>query len=107
MSRDLRPSKRLAFGKYIEVNVKYWVESVDSCDDKTKMLKHIINFGLDFLLPIKKKILINNDPPWMTKSLKQLIRRREKAFALNDLDSFKKLRNQVNRERKSCRKRFY
>ena len=50
MSRDLRPSKRLAFGKYIEVNVKYWVESVDSCDDKTKMLEHIINFGLDFLL---------------------------------------------------------
>ena len=30
-----------------------------------------------------------------------------KAFALNDLDSFKKLRNQVNRERKSCRKRLY
>ena len=43
----------------------------------------------------------------MTKSLKQLIHRREKAFALNELDSFKKLRNQVNRERKSCRKRFY
>ena len=43
----------------------------------------------------------------MTKSLKQLIHRREKDFALNDLDSFKKLRNQVNRERKSCRKRFY
>ena len=43
MSRDLRPSKRFAFGKYIEeVNVKYWVESVDSCDDKTKMLEHII-----------------------------------------------------------------
>ena len=52
MSRDLRPSKRLAFGKYIEeVNVEYWVESADSCDDKTKMLEHIINFGLDFLLP--------------------------------------------------------
>jgi hypothetical protein len=106
MSRDLQPSKRLAFGKYIEeVNVKYWVESVDSCDDKTKMLEHIINF--DFLLPIKKKILINNEPPWMTKSLKELIHRMEKAFAQNDLDSFKKLRNQVNRERKSCRKRFY
>ena len=47
------------------------------------------------------------EPPWMTKSLKHLIHRREKAFALNDLDSFKKLRNQVNRERKSCRKCFY
>ena len=69
------------------------------------MLEHIINFGLDFLLPIKKTILINNEPPWMTKSLKQLIHRRGKA--LDDLDSFKKLRNQVNRERKSCRKRFY
>ena len=80
---------------------KYCVESIDSCDDKTKMLEHIINFGLDFLLPVKQKILINNEPPWMTKSLKQLIHRREKAFAL-----FKKLRNQVNRERKSCWKRF-
>ena len=76
MSRDFRPSKRLAFDKYIEdVNVKYWVGRVDSCDDKTKVLEHIINFGLDFLLPIKK-ILINNEPPWMTKSLKQLIHRR-------------------------------
>ena len=43
----------------------------------------------------------------MTKSLKQLICRKEKAYAQKDLNSFKKRRNEVNCERKSCRKRYY
>ena len=71
------------------------------------MLESIINFRLDTLLPIKTKITFSNEPPWMSQSLKQLIRRRQRALNQSDQSIFRALRNQVNRERKTCRAKFY
>ena len=71
------------------------------------MLESIINFGLDTLLSIKTKINFSNEPPWMSQSLKQLIRRRQRALNQSGQSIFRALRNQVNRERKTCRAKFY
>ena len=43
--------------------------------------------------------------PW--KDLKRLILQRQKAFTAAKMSRFKLLRNQVNRERKRCRKSYY
>ena len=43
----------------------------------------------------------------MSQSLKQLIRRRQRALNQSDQSIFRALRNQVNRERKTCRAKFY
>ncbi|CAH3022045.1 unnamed protein product [Porites evermanni] len=47
------------------------------------------------------------DRPWLSVQLKQLIARRQKAFASGNHYLFKILRNKVNRERKRCRKVYY
>jgi hypothetical protein len=55
----------------------------------------------------KKKIIVTNEPPWMSHSLKKLIHSRQKAFTEGDLITFRSLRNQVNRERKRLRAKYY
>ena len=57
-----------------------------------------------------KKVPMNTrDIPWMTQHLKDLIRKREQAFHKKGADSvqYKFYRNQVNRERKHCKAKFY
>ncbi len=71
------------------------------------MLESIIDYGLDKLLPLKSKLNVSNDHPWISQSLKKLIRRRQATLASGDEILFKSLRNQVNRERKSWREKFY
>ena len=50
---------------------------------------------------------MSNDPPWIDKQMKSLIKQRQVAFTRGDLDSFRSLRNRVNRLRKSCRAKYY
>ena len=107
-SRDLRPTKRLALTRYLEeVNVNQLVNKQISCDDKAKTFEMIINTGLDAIAPIKEKVITTNEPPWVSSSFKKLIRNRQKAFTQGDLMAFRKLRNQVNRERKKLRAKYY
>ena len=107
-SRDLRPSKRQAISTYLEqVNVHSLVRSVGSCEEKVTMLETIINIGLEFILPLRKITVLSNEPPWVTSSLKDLIKRRQMALNRGDTQEFKYLRNQVNRARKVCRAKYY
>ena len=108
ISRDLRPTKRLLMRKYLEeVDIQSLINMQPSCKTKVDMFESIINHGLDTLLPLKSKVNISNDPPWISQSLRKLIKRRQVALARGNQTLFKSLRNQVNRERKSCRQRFY
>ena len=107
-SRDLRPTKRLALTRCLEeVNINQLVNNETSCDDKAKTFEMIINNGLDAIAPIREKVIITNESPWGSSSFKKLIRNRQKAFTQGDLMTFRKLRNQVNRERKKLRAKYY
>ena len=107
-SRDLRPTKHLALMWYLEeVNINQLVNNETSCDDKAKTFEMIINNGLDAIATIREKVIISNEPPWVSLSFKKLIRNRQKAFTQGDLMTVRKLRNQVNRERKKLRAKYY
>ena len=47
------------------------------------------------------------NPHGCLRPSKKLIRNRQKAFTQGDLMAFRKLRNQVNRERKNLRAKYY
>ena len=79
----------------------------ESCEEQVITFESIIKYGLDTLLPVRSKIKFANDPPWISKKLKQLIQQRQKSLHQGDLRTFRRLRNEVNRERKSCRSKFY
>lgn len=56
---------------------------------------------------MRTKIIHSNEPPWINHALKGLIKRRQKALAQENLPLFRLLRNRVNRERKTCRGKYY
>ena len=69
-SRDLRTTNRLAMRTCLdEVDLGRLVGCKESCDEKTLALETIIKTGLDFVLPLKSKTIIANEPPWISKQL--------------------------------------
>ena len=106
--RDLRPRSRLAMRQYLEqVDMPGMLDGVKSCDEKTLLLETIVNTGMDYILPLRSKKSKANNPPWMNSTPSNLIRSRQKALNQGNIDEFKRLRNQVNRKRKSCRAKYY
>ena len=106
-SRDPRTINRLAMRTYLdEVDLGRLVGCKESPEEKTLVLETIIETGLDFVLPFKSKTIIANEPPWISKHLKSLIHERQRALARGDKDCFRRLRNRVNRLRKSCRAKY-
>ena len=84
--------KRLIMRKYLEeVDIKGLIETQNSCNAKVEMLESIINYGQDTLLPLKSKLNVSNDLPWISQSLKKLIRHRQAALARGDETLFKSL----------------
>ena len=107
-TRDISQTKRLAMRSYFEaVDVQSLIDNQISCEDKTAMFKKIVNTGMNTLLPMKSKTIIINEPPWLNKNLKKMIRARQKALSSGDMATCRSLRNRVNRERKSCRSKYY
>ena len=107
-ARDLRPSSRLAMRPYLEqVDMPDMLDRVKYWDEKTLLLETIVNTGMDYILPLRSKKSKANDPPWMNPTLSNLIRNRQKGLNQGNIDEFKRLRNHVNRKRKSCRAKYY
>ena len=50
-------------------------------------------------MPAVQSRVHHNDPPWITPEFKTLIAKRQQAFMSADMDSYRHLRNAVNRER--------
>ena len=78
-----------------------------SSDEKLNIFTEIIRYGLDTIMPERSIKVHETDKPWMNANLKQLIKRRQKAFSSGDVFLYKLLRNKVNRERKRCRMIYY
>jgi hypothetical protein len=105
--RDLRPSRRAAMSSFVSEIDWSILDLYDTCESKLSAFESIVNTGMDILLPTKVVKIYNNEPAWVTPKLKSLIHQRQKALASGNQVHFKRLRNQVNRERKSCRGAFY
>ena len=79
-TRDIRPTKRLAMRTYLEaVNIQTLVDNELTCGEKTTMLEKIVSLGMNSVLPMKNKTIITNEPPWLNKNLKKMIRARQEA----------------------------
>ena len=83
------------------------LDTLASCEDKLCAVVNFVKTGMDIIMPLKPVKPHVNDAPWITAELKELIKARSKAFARGDTEKFRRLRNDVNRERKLCRKRYY
>ena len=99
ISRDLRPSKRHAMQIYLEnVDVPRLLDTVGSCAEKVSLFENIVKTGLDLITPLRSKTIHRREAPWLNDKLKILIKRRQCALAKGNMDTFRMLRNCVNRE---------
>ena len=106
--RDLRPSVRLAFQKYLDLlDIPSLFDQESSCVQKTSLLETIVTTGLDYITPLCSTIVRLTEPPWMTYKLSMLIKKCQQALNQWNIPQFKVLRNKVNRERKVCRAKYY
>ena len=105
--RDKRPSSRQALGRFLS-NINWSVlENVEDINEKYAFFNNIIIMGMDTIMPAKTINLHINDVPWMTGHLKHLIKCRQKALKDNCPTQFKFYCNQVNRERKYAKAKYY
>ena len=108
ISRDFRPSNHVAMKTYLyEVDVTAMIRAMTTCKQKVSMLQTIIKTGLDSILPMKRKIVLRTEPPWINSTLKTLIRKRQVALGWGDWAEFNHLSNLVNQERKRCHAKYY
>ena len=110
MRRDLRTSNKAALSRYLtQINWPLLFTPLVSCEEKWQVFQDVIHSGLDTIMPAKPVKICTVDVPWMNERLKSLIMKRQKAFRAYGPDSaqFKHFRNLVNRERKTCRGKYY
>ena len=89
------------------MDIPAMLNTAHSCQEKTSLLQTTINVGLDSIVPLRNKTVRLNEPPWMNTTLKGLIKKRQKALNQENIREFKRLRNQINRQRKKCRAKYY
>ncbi|CAB4009678.1 Hypothetical predicted protein, partial [Paramuricea clavata] len=87
--------------------VDWSVISTDSVDNQAALFNDLIQLGLDNIMPEKTRVIHQNDVPWMTNHLKELIVKRQAAWAQGNQTLFKFYRNRVNNYRKRCRQVYY
>ena len=58
-------------------------------------------------MPLRSKTIYSGEPSWINATLKDLMRRRQRALALGNFSGFRLFRNRLNRERKACRAKYY
>lgn len=105
--RDTRPSRKLELGRFLSSIDWSVLNSSADCNNKLRLFSDLVKTSLDTIMPFKSFRLHINDAPWVTAEFKNLIKQRQSAFARGDQVQFRHLRNAVNRERKSCRSRYY
>ncbi len=83
------------------------VGGVQLCEEKITMLESIVKIGMEYIIPLRSETIQISNPPWLNSTLIKLIRKRQETLRKGNIVEFKRLRNQVNRERKNSRARSY
>ncbi|KAI8484927.1 hypothetical protein Bbelb_373340 [Branchiostoma belcheri] len=95
--RPVRDSDLRSFGQWITSHDWTEVFSAHSAKDKSRALYATLQTQLDHFFPLKLVRLHPQDKPWITPAIKALIHRRQQAFVKGDTESWKHLRNKVQR----------
>ena len=105
--RDMRPSRKAMFGRYLSEIYWSFLDSFESVEVKNQLFTDMLSFGLYYILPEKRLFVHPNDHPWINEDLRRLIQFRQRAFFSGNDTLFKFYRNRVNRKRKTCKANYY
>ena len=80
---------------------------MDNCHLQADFFYNNFHNILDEFAPIEEHKYKCNDRPWVTSYFKDLISQRNLAFSMHRTVLYKRLRNRVNRVRKSLQTQFF
>ena len=105
--RDMRPSRKSTFGRYLNEIDWSFLDSPNSIDAKGCYFTDMLSIGLSYILPEKRFMVHPNDHPWINEDLRRLIKLRQRALFAGNTTLFKLCRNRNNRKRKNCKADYY
>ena len=78
-----------------------------SCEEMYKFFETKISELINKHLPIKTKTIVPNEKPWITPAFRSLIAQRQRAKLSGNVETYKLIRNKVNKLSKSLKETFY
>jgi hypothetical protein len=78
-----------------------------SCEEQVSFFYDVINNLLDTHMPMKLTKKCPTDKPWITPHFKDLLKKRQKAFASGNEEQYRHFRNKANRVNKNLKSYFY
>ena len=105
--RDMRPSRKSMFGRYLNEIDWSFLDSPNSIDAKGCYFTDVLSIGLSYILPEKRFMVHPNDHPWINEDVRRLIKPRQRALFAGNTTLFKLYRNRINRKRKNRKADYY
>ena len=81
--RDMRPSRKAMFGRYLSQIDWSFLDSLESVEVKNQLFTDMLSFGLFYILPEKRLLVHSNDHPWINEDLRRLIQLRQRVPAFS------------------------
>ncbi|KAI8502148.1 hypothetical protein Bbelb_197360 [Branchiostoma belcheri] len=95
------------FGQWITSYQWSEVYKAPTTREKSQAMYSTLQSKINEFFPVKCVRLHHLDKPWMTPAIKSLLNARQQAYASNDLTTWKKLRNRIQRKIKKAKKVHY
>ena len=95
--RSMSHNERTMFVHALKQIDWYPLYSLAKCEDQFNLFMSQIYGLMDTHMPIISCVKSSESKPWVTETFKALITRRQLAFERNDTQTYKSLRNQINR----------
>ncbi|KAI8483142.1 hypothetical protein Bbelb_391610 [Branchiostoma belcheri] len=108
--REIRPMKDSgirSFGQWVTQHHWNEVTQAKTTQEKTPAFYRTLNAAVATHFPAKVIRLHVQDKPWISQKIKSAIRRRQRAFRDQDWETWRLLRNKIQKEIKRARSHYY
>ena len=107
VTRPFPDDKVRAFGRWIQGLSWDEVYCCSGTQNKIDKFYSVLNKGIGLYFPIKHVKMHVSDKPWMTHKIKNLIKKRQKAFASHSHSKWRRLKSNVKTEIDKAKLCFY
>ena len=80
---------------------------LSTCQEQFDAFMSVLNSLIEEHFPTTTAVRHSNDKPWVTKGFKALAQDRQRALHEGDTETYRRLRNKINRQRSRLREKFY
>ena len=88
---------------YESTDWNLFFESNNTSDEAVDTISDYIRFCAETIIPVKEQRIYANDKPWVTSSMKKLLRDKREAFASGDRGQLKEAQKRIDGEIKSSK----